>query len=143
MYQIDLVAIKDAKEKLNSTVVKSWQVNYIPHPEEEAFEEEKAIGAVPENLSDEAGGEEDEAMRLALEITARLAAEAAADEAVKQAEIAQALAEAEAEFNKTTGSRSGSYGKDISLDEEGMEQVDSIMDEKNVALQELIKSAMQ
>ena len=88
------------------------------------------------------GGEEDEAMKLALEVTARLEAEAAEDEAIKQAEIARVLAETqaveEAEFNATTGTFSGRYGKNVTLDEEGMNQVESILNQKKSDIQKIV-----
>ena len=68
-YERDLIAERDEKNRLDSSVVKWWRVNYIDQATMKQLEEE------------------DETMRLALEISARLEAEAAADEAIKQAEI--------------------------------------------------------
>lgn len=130
-YERDLIAERDEKNRLDSSVVKWWRVNYIDHiMMEQLKEEERRLK------------EEDEAMKLALEVTARLEAEAAEDEAIKQAEIARVLAETqaveEAEFNATTGTFSGRYGKNVTLDEEGMNQVESILNQKKSDIQKIV-----
>ena len=121
-YERDLIAERDEKNRLDSSVVKWWRVNYIDQATMKQLEEE------------------DETMRLALEISARLEAEAAADEAIKQAEIDRILAETEAAeaFNATTGTFSGRYGKNVTLDEEGMNQVESILNQKQSEIQRIV-----
>lgn len=152
LYSIDLIAQRDAEEKTKHSVIKWWQANYMDparEAEEARLREEEEKRLEEERAKAE---EEDEALKLAAEINARLAAEAAADEAAKQAEIAQAMqmamsAECAAEeddddFNATTGSRSGSYGKNVTLDDEGKNQVGDILKEKSSALDDLIASVM-
>ena len=123
-YERDLIAERDEKNRLDSSVVKWWRVNYIDQATMKQQEEE------------------DESMRLALEISARLEAEAAADEAIKQGEIDRVLAETEAAeaeaFNATTGTFSGRYGKIVTLDEEGMNQVKSILNQKQSEIQKIV-----
>lgn len=123
-YERDLIAERDEKNRLDSSVVKWWRVNYIDQATMKQLEEE------------------DETMRLALEISARLEAEAAADEAIKQAEIDRILTETEAAeaeaFNATTGTFSGRYGKNVTLDEEGMNQVESILNQKQSDIQKIV-----
>ena len=123
-YERDLIAERDEKNRLDSSVVKWWRVNYIDQAMMKQLEEE------------------DETMRLAREVSTRLEAEAASDEAIKQAEIDRILAEtevAEAEaFNATTGTFSGRYGKIVTLDEEGMNQVESILNQKQSDIQKIV-----
>ena len=123
-YERDLIAERDEKNRLDSSVVKWWRVNYIDQAMMKQLEEE------------------DETMRLAREVSTRLEAEAASDEAIKQAEIDRILAEtevAEAEaFNATTGTFSGRYGKIVTLDEEGMNQVQSILNQKQSDIQKIV-----
>ena len=123
-YERDLIAERDEKNRLDSSVVKWWRVNYIDQAKMKQLEEEG------------------ETLRLALEISARLEAEAAADEAIKQAEIDRILAETEAAdaeaFNATTGTFSGRYGKNVTLDEEGMNQVESILNQKQSDIQKIV-----
>lgn len=137
-YDKDLIAMRDNKSKLFSSVVKWWMVNYVT-PEmlaaQEAEEKERILREhEAEEKADNLDEEIDETMRLALEISARLEAEAAADEAAKQAEIQAAMAAASGEvqlddsdYNATTGSYSGGYGKNVTLDEAGLDQVASIL----------------
>lgn len=137
-YERDLIAERDEKIKLRSAVIKWWQVNYIDSDELARQEEEaERLRLEEEQLK----AEEDEALKLALEISARLEAEAAEDEAKKQAEIAEALASVdnhEADFNASTGSYSGGYGKNVTLDEDGLSQVDSILNEKKDMFDDLL-----
>ena len=123
-YERDLIAERDEKNRLDSSVVKWWRVNYIDQATMKQLEEE------------------DETMRLALEVSARLEAEAAADEAIKQAEIDRVLAETEAAgaeaFNATTFSFFVRYCKNVTLDEEGMNQVESILNQKQSEIQRIV-----
>ena len=137
VYDIDLIAKRDKMEKLRSTVIKRWNVN---------FEEEKdADTASEEAVSEEdvfKAEEEAEKARMAQEIIDRLNAEAAEDEALKQAEIDAAKMQSAATFNATTGSHSGAYGMgEVSGEEQQV--IDSIMAEKDDALQHLIAETAQ
>lgn len=134
-YDKDLIAERDHKAKIMNSVIKFWQVNYLDRETIMQLEEEKLKAA-------EAAAN-NETLKLALEVSARLEREAAEDEAIKQAEIAAALASVEAEqnFNATTGSYSGSYGKNVCLDEEKLNQVDSILNEKNDYIKSLFENA--
>lgn len=129
-YDIDLIAKRDAKQKLQKTVIKRW--NVVMSSEESEEEKKEEADAAP--MSEE----EAEKSRMAQEIIDRLNAEAAEDEAIKQAEIEAARARSEETYNVTTGSHSGTYGKgDVSENER--EMIDSIMSEKGEALQHLIE----
>lgn len=145
-YNKDLIAERDSKAKMTNAVIKFWQVNYqdresIIRQEEEKLKAEEATLAAQQ--------EEDEALKLAAEINARLEREATEYEAQKQAEIEEAMRQADAtfaaaaddEFNATTGSYSGSYGKNVTLDEAGLNQVDSILGEKDDFIKSLFANA--
>ena len=112
-YERDLIAERDEKEKIQNSVVKWWRVNYIDRALMEQLElEEKRVK------------EEDESLKLALEITARLESEAAEN--------------GHEEFNATTGTFSGRYGKNVTLDDAGMNQVESILNQKNSDIQKIV-----
>lgn len=149
LYERDLIAERDSRDKLHSSIVKWWQVKYNEKkaPLGDGAEEIDTSDAIEATNVSEAL---DEDLKLAEEVFARLSAEKAADDAVLQAQIDQAYAEAAAaeaarlageDYNSTTGSYSGAYGKNNNLDESGLSQVDSIMGEKDAALRALISSA--
>ena len=133
-YNRDLIAEKNRKEGIKSSVIKYWNVNYF-------------------DPNDKARLEEEEKMRAAQEIFDRLEREAAEDAAKKQAEIDQAYIEAElndlvremggvqidATYNATTGSYSGTYGQG-EVDSVTQDQVAMILNEKNAVLQDIIDS---
>lgn len=135
-YKRDLIAERDAKQKMARSVVKFWNVNYIM-PGFEPTPEVSDIASAPEeeNLTPE----EAEKIKQAQEIFERLEAERKHDEDMKANEIAQLLAaQDQSNYNATTGSYSGAYGQgDIS--EEKLGQVNSILSEKKDAVSELIK----
>lgn len=111
----DIIDERNEKERISKSIVKFWNVNYVPRPVEE-----------------------DEAQK----ILDRLAMEVAEDKAAKHAEIEAALEEARKRdelYNVTTGSRSGAYGRDAVEDDVTKGQIDKILQEKNVALRELIE----
>lgn len=111
----DIIDERNEKERISRSIVKFWNVNYVPRPVEE-----------------------DEAQK----ILDRLAKEAEEDEAAKQAEIEAALEEVRKRdelFNVTTGSRSGAYGREAVTDEVTKGQIDKILQEKNDALRDLIE----
>lgn len=125
----DLIAEKNKRESIKSSVIKYWNVNYF-------------------DPNDKARLEEEERLRAAQEIFERLEREAAEDAAKKQAEIDQAYIEAElndlvrevdANYNATTGSYSGTYGQG-EVDTVTKDQVQLILNEKNAALQGIINS---
>lgn len=113
----DVIDDRNEKERISKSIVKYWNVNYVPAPPKE-----------------------DEAAK----ILERLEEEAAADEAAKRAEIESLLEEArrrEASYNKTTGSYSGSYGAEEVGDEVTRGQIDKILHEKADAMRSLIEHA--
>ena len=127
----DLIAEKNKRESIKSSVIKYWNVNYF-------------------DPNDQARLEEEEKARAAQEIFERLEREAAEDAAKKQAEIDQAYIEAElndlmreigakddATYNATTGSYSGTYGQG-EVDTVTQDQVAMILNEKNAVLQGII-----
>ncbi len=119
----DLIAEKNKRERIKSSIIKYWNVNYID-PEEERRREEEAK------------------MSEAKEVIDRLEQEKIEDEAKKQAEIEQAYMEAvlkEQTYNATTGSYSGTYGQG-EVDHVTKDQVQMILNEKNATLQSIINS---
>lgn len=133
-YDIDLIAKRDKREKLNSTVIKRWNVVFEKEKEPVPAENASVEEAPAEDSMSE---EEKEKARMAQEIIDRLNAEAAADEAVKQAEIEAAKLQSEETFNSTTGAHSGTYGMGAVSDDE-QQMINSIMAEKSDALHKLI-----
>lgn len=122
-YKRDLIAERDEKIRLYNSVIKWWRVKYID------LETRKKIQ------------KEEESYKLALEVAARLEAEAAEDEAIKQAEIAKVMAQAEEDekhYNPTTGTYSGRYGKNVTLDEKGLNKVEKILSQKENEIQDLL-----
>lgn len=123
----DLIAEKNKKERIKSSVIKYWNVNYYdPNNQACLAEEEK--------------------LREAKEIYERLEREAAEDAAKKRAVIEQAYIEAELNellrevdetYNATTCSHSGTYGQG-EVDTVTQKQVDMILNEKNAALKDII-----
>ena len=125
----DLIAEKNKRESIKSSVIKYWNVNYFDPAEQKRLEEEAR-------------------MKEAQEIIDRLEKEAAEDEAKKQAEIDQAYIEAELNdlvremdkmYNATTGSYSGTYGQG-KVDTVTQDQVAMILNEKNATIQGIINS---
>ena len=142
----DLIAEKNKRERIKSSVIKYWNVNYFDPAEEKRLEEEARM--------QEAQG-----------VIERLEKEAAEDQAKKQAEIDQAYIEAELNdlmremdrahnmgnicheevhqpdrtYNATTGSYSGTYGQG-KVDNVTKDQVAMILNEKNAVLQGIINS---
>lgn len=143
----DLIAEKNKRESIKSSVIKYWNVNYFDPAEEKRLEEEAK-------------------MKEAQGIINRLEKEAAEDQAKKQAEIDQAYIEAELNdlvremdrahnkdkiynteqfdytdktYNATTGSYSGTYGQG-KVDNVTQDQVAMILNEKNAAIQGIINS---
>ena len=124
----DLIAEKNRRESIKSSVIKYWNVNYY-------------------DPNDQARLAEETRMREAQEIIDRLEREKAEDEAKKQAEIDQAYIEAELNdlmremdkktYNATTGSYSGTYGQG-DVDTVTQDQVQMILNEKNAAIQDII-----
>ncbi len=140
LYNRDLIAERDSKSKLHNAIIKWWQVNY---------NEQKAevSGAVEKIDTSDAIDADDENLKLAEEVFARLNAEKEADDAVLIEQINQAYERAAAaeaarmeasNYNATTGAYSGAYGMDSDLDKEEQIQVESIMREKEAALRALI-----
>ena len=138
-YPIDLIAIRDAKGKMASTVIKWWNVNYILPPEdllEPPMEEATMVAEEPE--VEEMSAEQQALIDKANDIFARLEAEKAADEAVKQAEIDAALAaQNDANYNASTGSYSGTYGTGP-IDDSTRDLAASILQERDDAMADLL-----
>ena len=125
----DLIAEKNKRENIKSSIIKYWNVNYVDPVAEQRLKDE-------ENL------------KKAHVIIDRLDSEAAEDEAKKQAEIDQAyieagindiLREVDKGYNATTGSYSGAYGKG-EIDTVTKDQVELILNAKNATLQRIIDS---
>lgn len=119
-FERDLIAEKNRRAEIKSSVIKRWNVNYIDLETLKRQEEESK----------------------AMEIFNRLESEKAEDEAKKQAEINQAYLDAEEatrkwmdeNYNESTGSFSGMYGQG-DMDDVTKDQVDLILHEKDAAIQ--------
>lgn len=160
MYNKDLIAERDKKEKMFKSVIKWWNVHYMTPEELEAEEKKQLIAAYDpgeihfdEDVNSQGAGQDDsvpedngmslltdEQAAAAAEIIARLNAEAAEDEAAKQMEIEAARASADANYNATTGSMSGAYGSE-GIKEEFEDQIGSILGEKDDYLKKMIQEA--
>ncbi len=160
-YPIDLIAIRDEKIKMQGTVIKWWNVNFVDavNPGEENGMAQQVqpetetvysadIQETHEPPQEELSEEQLEAIARANEIFNRLESEKAADDAVKAAEIAAAYAAQEAAeaggdmdsmYNAATNSYSGAYGTGP-VDEDTASQAASILSEKNDAMADLISS---
>ena len=112
-FKRDLIEEKNKREKIKSSIIKSWNVNYIDPEEEKAKEVE--------------------------EILTRLEEEKAEDNAQKQMEIAEAYKQADAMYNAATCSYSGMYGQN-EMDNVTQDRVQMILNEKNAVLQNIINS---
>ena len=112
-FKRDLIAEKNRREKIKSSIIKSWNVNYVD-PEEEKRKE-------------------------AEEILTRFEKEKEDDDVQRQMLITQAYKGAEALYNATTCSYSGMYGMN-EMDNVTQDQVQMIFNEKNTALQNIINS---
>ena len=156
MYDKDLIAERDKKEKMVKGVIKWWNVHYTTPEEldetagvtkvandnyeevvEDYMDSDDSFAHLTESLTEEQA-------QAANDIIARLEREAAEDEAKKQAEIAAAMAASEATFengyNETTGSFSGAYGSGGMMDEYA-DQIGSILGEKDDYLKKMIEEA--
>lgn len=108
----DVIDIRDEKERISRSIIKSWNVNYVPRPvvepepEAEPGESEAAAGAdgsLSGELSDAAENPED--------------------------------------YNASTGAYSGAYGKEPVRDEVTKGQIDKILSEKSEALRGIIEQS--
>lgn len=140
-YPVDLIAQRDEKLKISSSVIKSWNVRFVDADTdgsdycEPPVDEPGVTAAEPEA---ELTPEQEEAIRNANEIFARLEAEKAADEAIKQAEIEAAFAaQNEANYNAATNSYSGAYGTGP-ISEDTAAQAASILAEKKDAFTDML-----
>lgn len=88
IYERDLIAERDSWQKMKSTVIKWWQVNYIMDD-----------SVIDPNVNS------------------------------KGQDTSQDVSDGE--FNASTGSYSGAYGKVVTLDQGGLDQVASILNEKS------------
>ncbi|MFR4351985.1 MAG: hypothetical protein ACLT3H_10010 [Roseburia sp.] len=112
----DIIDQRDERARIQRSIVKSWNVNYMPasQPELDAAEAFKRF-------------EEANAVK----------------EAARQAEIDAALARADAQeraaaYNATASSYSGDYGRTGVSDEETKGRIDKILHEKADAIRNLV-----
>jgi hypothetical protein len=108
----DIIDERNERERIRKSVIKYWNVNYVPAP---TVDEE------------------------AQKVLERLAREAEEDDEKKQAEIAAAKAQAEETYNATTGSYSGEYGQNGVVDEATKGQIEKILHEKTDAIRDLFE----
>ena len=124
-YPVDLIAQRDEKLKISSSVIKSWNVRFVDADTdgsdycEPPVDEPGVTAAEPEA---ELTPEQEEAIRNANEIFARLEAEKAADEA---------------NYNAATNSYSGAYGTGP-ISEDTAAQAASILAEKKDAFTDML-----
>ncbi len=113
----DLIDERNRREKMKNSIVKWWNVNWIP----------------VEQKKDEFAGLSAEEKQVAREIIERLDAEAAADEEAKAKEVEDELKKQEnreSAYNAATGSYSGDYGTKPVDDAAEMDQIAKILKEK-------------
>lgn len=116
----DLIDKRNEEEKIRKSIIKRWNVNYVPQ------------SAPPEGDA--------EAQR----VLERLANEAALDETRKQDEIDQAMRKAAMDadgglYNETTGSYSGKYGS-AEMNDVTKGQIDKILHEKTEAIRHIVEN---
>lgn len=107
LYEKDLIAERDTWQKMKNSVVKWWQVNYI---NDVTVLEAGTNKTIRKSVPKDYGSDK---------------------QAFREQEIA------EDDFNATTGAYSGAYGKVVTLDQGGLDQVASILSEKSDQIQHL------
>ena len=107
LYMKDLIPERDSWQKMKNSVVKWWQVNYI---NDVTVLEAGTNKTIRKSVSKDYGSDK---------------------KGVREQEIA------EDDFNATTGSYSGAYGKVVTLDKGGLDQVASILSEKSDQIQHM------
>lgn len=110
LYEKDLIAERDTWQKMKNSVVKWWQVNYI---QDVTVLEAGTNKTIRKSVPKDYGSDK---------------------QAVREQEIA------EDDFNATTGAYSGAYGKVVTLDQGGLDQVASILNEKNDFIQHMFEN---
>ena len=140
LYWKDLIDERDEYIKLHSAVIKWWQIHYLTREERNyLLEEERRLQKITEQPE-----KKSEDLLRAEEVIARLQREKEEDDEIKQDEINKALAKGdllnESNYNAATGSYSGAYGQNVTLDKEGLNQVDSILKEKGNSVEALLAS---
>ena len=108
LYKKDLIAERDTWQKMKNSVVKWWQVNYINDVTILEAGQNKTIRKSVRHEVDYC------------ETNSVHEQEAGADD-----------------YNATTGSYSGVYGKVVTLDQGGLDQVASILSEKSDQIQHM------
>lgn len=106
VYAIDLIAIRDKKRKMDSSIVKGWNVHY--QTLEEVEEQERLKKQKEREEQAKAAGETEESED--------------SDEVH--------LEDKKEAFNRKTGSYSGNYGKKPVKDAEKKHQIDAILSDK-------------
>ena len=101
LYEKDLIAERDSWQKMKNSVVKWWQVNYI---NDVTVLEAGTNKTIRKSVPKDYGSDK---------------------QTVREPKIA------EDDFNAATGSYSGAYGKVVTLDQGGLDQVASILSEKS------------
>lgn len=117
---MDRIDERNNRDRMKSSIIKRWQVRFVDPKTEEKKESE---------------AEMDEDQKKALEIYERLQREAEEDEAAKRAEQQAAYEEA-AWMERTKAD--GLYGQKPIESEEEREQIESILNQKNAHVQEII-----
>ena len=107
LYKKDLIAERDSWQKMKNSVVKWWQVNYI---NDVTVLEAGTNKTIRKSVPKDYGFDK---------------------KGVREQEIA------EDDFNATTGAYSGAYGKVVTLDQGGLDQVASILSEKSDQIQHM------
>lgn len=111
----DIIDERNERERISKSIIKYWNVNYVPTP----------VGEMAAQNAAEGNGTADTAMQGEMN---------AADKGTKKAV-------SEEDYNATTGSYSGSYGKTEIADEVTRGQIDKILHEKTDAIRSLIEQS--
>lgn len=110
LYKKDLIAERDTWQKMKNSVVKWWQVNYINDVTVLEAGQDKTIRKTVQH------------------------------ENKYETKPLYKQENAEDDFNAATGSYSGAYGKVVTLDQSGLDQVASILSEKSNQFQQMFDS---
>lgn len=99
----DLIDERNERERISKSIIKFWNVNYMPRQPEPEMN--------------------------------------AAEEAEMPQEAEETVVESEEMYNKTTGSYSGSYGRQEVKDEVTKGQIEKILHERSDSLRDLINES--
>lgn len=111
----DIIDERNERERISKSIIKYWNVNYVPAP----------VGEMAAQNAAEGDAAADTAMQGETNAAGKSTGNAVSQE----------------DYNATTGSYSGSYGKVEVADEVTRGQIDKILHEKTDAIRSLIEQS--